>query len=117
MRIHLLATAFLLLAFPVFSQTTIHVNPGILHDPSATGSQGDPYGDISEAVEDVHLGGGGRVLIAGGTYELNHTVSITTSADENSSVVIKPVSGANVKFNFSIRSAFIFRESSSHTCN
>jgi hypothetical protein len=114
MRIYLLVAAFLVLSSPTFSQTTIHVNPGIAQNSSATGSSVDPYGSISTAVEDVFLSGGGQVLILAGTYELDSPVSITTSAGENSSVIIKPVAGEYVKFNFGIRSAFIFRESSSY---
>jgi hypothetical protein len=114
MKIYLFFAGFLLLAFPSFSQTTIYVNPGISHDQTASGTVSEPYGDISTAVQDVFLGGGGEVLILEGTYELTSPVSITTGAGENSSVIIQPVAGGYVKFNFGIRSAFIFRENASY---
>lgn len=114
MKIIAQIVVFLLLAAPVSSQTTIYVNPGIGQSSSAAGSLADPFGSISAAVEEVFLGGGGEVLILGGTYDLTSPVRISTTAGTNSKVVIKPVPGEYVKFNFEIRSAFIFQESASY---
>ncbi len=114
MKIYLILLSTLLLSCAAAAQTTIYVDPSLAHSPAATGTLSDPYGDISLAVEDVFLAGGGEVLILGGTYELTSQVAISTAATEQAPVVIKPVSGSMVKFNFGIRSAFYFEPTSSY---
>lgn len=121
MKIYLLLAA-VLLASTVFSApaadatvlVSLIVDPAAANNPSADGSAMNPYNDIAVAVAAAAAAGGGDVIIRCGTYELTNGISITTAATSSTAVTIKPEIPFCVKFNFGIRSAFTFEESSSY---
>jgi hypothetical protein len=80
-------------------------------DPAANGTAAHPYNDIAVAVA-AAAPTGIDVLLRGGEFTLDDIVVINSAAPAANPVVIKPLAGDHVKFNFALMNAFIFSETS-----
>jgi hypothetical protein len=78
--------------------------------PGGNGTASLPYNNIATAV--TAAAGGGNVFVRGGEYEMSNTTVISTAATAANPIIIQPVPGENVKFNFNTFSCFNFDSSS-----
>lgn len=110
-NVSILETTIAVLDGGVSDPVGIFVVPYIDQDPLEDGSVNHPYNDISEAVDSAVVNGG-DVIIRGGEYNITDVIFINAAASEAKPVIIKPMNGEIVKFNFDVRAAFQFTETS-----
>ena len=92
---------------------TIYVDFNVTQSATATGTIGDPYGDLVQAINDAAANAQtnqapGEVIILDGTYNISSSQSISTAATEAYPVTIRPQTPYGVTLNFDARSLFSF---------
>jgi hypothetical protein len=82
---------------------------------NGNGTAANPYNDIPFAVAQAALAGGGNVFVRGGVYNLLDIQNIGTAATAANPIVIQPLPGETVKFDFGVKTnAFEFLATSRH---
>lgn len=80
---------------------------------NGTGTASNPFNNIVDAVNASAVAGGGNVFVRGGVYDLLDIQYIDTQGTVSNPIIIQPLTGEVVKFNFGTKSnAFEFRERS-----